>query len=125
MLVVLAAATITMSFEPPALAHPEETDSKGYALMFSGENRERFTVFVKDPGVAWSQVPDVEESVQKPEKEWLVFHTALSNMDFILSAFEAKGSQVSAKVRRSDELDNYFDDANTVAGNNFGLHDIY
>lgn len=123
MLAALAAVTIGMN-APPSDFRPEDTEARGYALVFSREDRGRFSVFVKDAGKEWSQVPQVEETAEKPcAVDWLVFHTLMPNVDFVLRTFRNKEEELAAR-RTSDDLTNYFED-DGFADNNFGLHDIY
>lgn len=123
MLAALAAVTIGMS-APPSEARPEETDARGYALVFSREDRGRFSVFVKDAGTEWSQVPKVEETVDnRCSVDWLVFHTLMPNVDFVLRTFRNQEEELAAR-RSSDDLTTYFEE-DGFADNNFGLHDIY
>lgn len=125
MLVLLAAATIGMSYEPPITNRPEDTEAKGYALVFSREDRGRFSVFVKDAGKDWDSVSRVEEAAEKSTcgVDWLVYHTIIPNMDVVLHTFRNTQEDLTAK-HATDDLTGYFED-DFSADNNFGLHDIY
>jgi hypothetical protein len=123
MLAALAAVTIGIN-APPMETRPEETDARGNAEVFSREDRGSFSVFVKDAGKEWSQVPQVEEKVESPcTVDWLVFHTLMPNVDFVLRTFRNQEEELAAR-RSTDDLTNYFED-DGFADNNFGLHDIY
>jgi hypothetical protein len=125
MLAALAAATIGMTYQPP-ITRPEDVGARGYALVFSREDRESFSVLIKDAGTKWEQVPKAEETVEKPcEFSWLVFHTIVPNMDFVLRTNKKAGEDIDASVEPSDDLTQYFEDDGMAAENNFGLHDIY
>jgi hypothetical protein len=125
MLAAIAAATFGMSYQPPVVTQPEDVDARGYALVFSREDRGQFSVFVKDPGKRWSDVPKVEETAEKYDGsfDWVVFHTIVPNVDVVLHTFRNK-EELKAQPT-SDDLTGYFDDEGIVADNNFGLHDIY
>ena len=125
MLAALAAATFGMSYQPPVVTQPEDVDARGYALVFSREDRGQFSVFVKDPGKRWAEVPKVEETAEKYDGgfDWVVFHTVIPNVDVVLTTFRSK-EDMNAKAT-SDDLTGYFEDEGIVADNNFGLHDIY
>jgi len=123
MLVALAAVTIGMT-APPKETRPEDAEARGYALVFSREDRGKFSVLVKDAGKEWSQVPKVEETVESPcEADWLVFHTLMPNVDFVIRTFRNHEAELAAR-RSADDLTTYFEE-DGFADNNFGLHDIY
>ncbi len=127
MLAALAAATIGMTYQPPIVTRPEDLDARGYALVFSREDRGTFSVLIKDAGKKWEQVPEVEETVEKQQCDfsWVVFHTIIPNMDFVLHSFKQEGADLDAKANLSEDLSDYFSDDGMSAENNFGLHDIY
>ena len=125
MLAALAVATIGMSYQPPLITSPEDVDARGYALVFSSADRDTFSVLIKDAGKKWELDPAVEEAAEKScDFSWLVFHTIVPNMDFVLHSFKKEGEDMGARVNASDDLTNYFEN-DVVAENNFGLHDIY
>lgn len=126
MLVALAAATIGMTYTPPIETRPEDLDARGYALVFSREDRGTFSVLIKDAGKKWENAAKVEETNENPcDFSWLVFHTIVPNMDFVLHSFRKEGTDMGAKVHASEDLTDYFENEGMVAENNFGLHDIY
>jgi|SRR5687767_4182300 len=125
MLAALAAATIGMTYQPPIVTRPEDLDAKGYALVFSREDRGTFSVLIKDAGKKWEQNAAVEETEKSCEFSWLVFHTIVPNMDFVLHSFRKEGTDMDAKVNVQDDLTDYFKNDGIEAENNFGLHDIY
>lgn len=123
MLAALAAVTIGTT-APVHLPTPEVTEARGYALVFSREDHRRFTVFVKDAGAEWSEVPKVESKSEDPcSFDWLVFHAYIPNVDFAVRTFESRQEGMAARPSMED-LMNYFED-DEFADNNFGLHDIY
>jgi hypothetical protein len=126
MLAALAAATIGMTYTPPIVTRPEDVDARGYALVFSREDRGTFSVLIKDAGKKWDQVPEVEETAEKEcDFSWVVFHTIIPNMDFVLHSFKSQGAELDAKADVSADLSDYFEEDGITADNNFGLHDIY
>jgi hypothetical protein len=125
MITALAAATIGMTYTPPLVTRPEDLDARGYALVFSREDRGTFSVLVKDAGKKWEQIPKSEETALNHCVSWVVFHTIVPNLDFVLHSFKKDGEDVDAKVNVSNDLSEYFEGDSIVAGNNFGLHDIY
>ncbi len=126
MLAALAAATIGMTYTPPIVTRPEDVDARGYALVFSNEDRGTFSVLIKDAGKKWDQVSEVEETAEKEcDFSWVVFHTIIPNMDFVLHSFKQQGAELDVKANVSEDLTDYFQEDGITAENNFGLHDIY
>ena len=126
MLVALAAATIGMTYTPPIITRPEDVDARGYALVFSREDRGTFSVLIKDAGKKWESVPEVEATVENQcDFSWVVFHTIIPNVDFVLHSFRQQGAELDAKANVSEDLSDYFAEDGITADNNFGLHDIY
>ena len=126
MLAALAAATIGMTYTPPIITRPEDVDARGYALVFSREDRGTFSVLIKDAGKKWDQVPAAETTAESQcDFSRVVFDTIIPNVDFVLHSFKQQGQELDAKANVSEDLSDYFSDDGISAENNFGLHDIY
>jgi hypothetical protein len=124
---VIAAATFAGS--PQVFSSPEETDTKGYALVFGDKQEEGFELFFKDSGKAWSDVPEAQAAAdQKRDNSWLVFHLGNVNADFFVRIALQASKVPIADGRAAADFRGYFhttDPAAPEAMNNFGLHDIY
>lgn len=126
---VIATVTCLGGFNPPQTMRPEETESKGYALLFAESPSNGFELFFKEAGKTWEEVIEAQAAAEKrPDNPWLIFQLESLDMDYFVRVAMKSENLPVAEGRASADFTNYFEPcspAKPEALNNFGLQDIY